>query len=166
MILHTRHDDGRADRLGDVIDGTEFQPFSFILFFRPGGQEDHRDVRRQGIVLELLADLVAVHAGHHDVEQNQVGWCTRHSDIQCLLATCGNLYLIIALQQVAHQDQIIRCVVDHQDCGFFGYIQCTHEGCLSGNCSEKTTTASGKNMRKKSVQTMASKIRPAKMGWQ
>jgi len=49
-----------------------------------GGQEDHRDVL--GVTeLQLTTDLVAVHAGHGDVQEDQMG-VPGEGDLQALLA--------------------------------------------------------------------------------
>ena len=105
---HPRQDDGRADRLGDVVHRAQFQALLLVLDLGHGGQEDDRDVTRLRVGLELLADLVAVHAGHHDVEQDQVGRGVGPDDLQRLLAVVGDLDPVVVLEQVAHQRRDCR----------------------------------------------------------
>ena len=38
------------------------------------GQENDRNIRKFGVALERLANIIAVDAGHHNIEQNNVGF--------------------------------------------------------------------------------------------
>jgi len=112
-----RQHDGRADGLGDVVHGPEFQPLGFIAHFGLGGQEDDGDVTRGGIGLESSADLIAVHFRHHDIEQNQVRGGIRAGDSQRALTAVGDFDLVFVLEQAAHQCQVVRDIVNHQHTG-------------------------------------------------
>ncbi len=48
------------------------RPLSAVAGLVEGGHHDDRKMRGQRRVLEPPADLEAVHAGHHDVEQDDV----------------------------------------------------------------------------------------------
>ena len=45
----------------------------FILSLIKGAQEDDRNITGLLVVFETLADLIAVHFWHHDIEKHQVG---------------------------------------------------------------------------------------------
>ena len=62
-----------VDRLGDEVIGAHLAGPVVVGGLVLGRQDEDRAVRRGGIRLEGAADLVAVHAGHHHVEQDQVG---------------------------------------------------------------------------------------------
>ena len=79
------------------------------------GEEDHRDVARLRIGLEAPAHLVAVQSRHHDVEQDQVGRRVGRGDPQRLLAAARDLHLVVVLEQAAHQGEVVRRVVHHED---------------------------------------------------
>ncbi len=83
--------DGRADWLGDVIDRAHFQPLGFVVHFVHGGDENHRNVARHRIGFQGHADFVAAHAGHHDVEQDQVDPGFGKGDFQRAFTIDGNL---------------------------------------------------------------------------
>ena len=53
--------------------GARLEPLQPCLPGAVPRQEHHRDQSRLGILLELAADLVAIHIGHHNVEQDEVG---------------------------------------------------------------------------------------------
>src|SRR5208337_2993984 len=64
---------GRARRLGDVVLRAELEPLLLVDLLRFRRQEDHGNARGAGIFLESSAGLVAAHAGHHDIEEDEVG---------------------------------------------------------------------------------------------
>src|SRR6478735_5003747 len=58
------------ERLRHVVIGTGFQPANDVGGIGLGGQHDDGDI---GLAANLPADLDAVHAGKHEVEQDKVG---------------------------------------------------------------------------------------------
>ena len=60
------------DRLGDVVDRAELEARHLVRHFAARRQEDHERVARLRLRLQFAADLEAVHARHHHVEQHQV----------------------------------------------------------------------------------------------
>ena len=56
----------------DRIAAEPFGPLTVERLERPGEQDD-RDARGRRVLLDLLADLVAVLLGHHDVGENEIG---------------------------------------------------------------------------------------------
>ncbi|MNH17812.1 hypothetical protein D3C79_774970 [compost metagenome] len=75
LCLNPGQEDRRDDRLGDVIRSPQAKPANFVLGSSHGGQENDRDVAGTGGTLELLGNIVARQARHHDVKQDQVGEC-------------------------------------------------------------------------------------------
>ena len=61
------------ERLRDVVDGAEFEPFDLIDGVRQRAHENHRNVARRGVRLEARAGREPVEPGHHHVEQDQSG---------------------------------------------------------------------------------------------
>ena len=77
----------------------------------------------------MVTDLVAVHARHHDVEQDQVGRVVRLVDLQRFLAAIGHFDLVVVLEQAAHQREVVGGVVDHQHGGLFNEIEFDEFSC-------------------------------------
>ncbi len=70
-VAHRLHEVLDAERLGDERRGAGAVGLHHVRELGLGGEEDDGDVF--GVAeLQLAADLVAVHAGHHDVEQDEV----------------------------------------------------------------------------------------------
>ena len=115
---HAGFDDGRADRLGDVIDRTGFQATLLVLDAAHGGDENDRNAPAVGVRLEAPADFQAAQAGHHDVEQDEVGRLVGIDDLERLLARRGDADSIVVTQHFAEQIDVFRAVVDDQDALF------------------------------------------------
>jgi hypothetical protein len=62
-----------VERLGEVGVRPSPQPGHPVLRRRPGRQEDHREEVRLRVLLQGAAEGVAVHAGHHDVGDHEIG---------------------------------------------------------------------------------------------
>ncbi|MNS60766.1 hypothetical protein D3C72_937770 [compost metagenome] len=112
-----RQHDGRRDRLGDVVDGAQGQAQLLVRHFAHGRDENHGDAGRGGIGLQRAAHVVAAHARHHDIEQDQVGLVAAGGDLQGALAIDGDLGAVLAFQHRAQQVDIVRRVIHHQDGG-------------------------------------------------
>ncbi len=112
--LHPGHENGRGNGLGDIINRPQFKPagFVFVLAFRR--KEDDRDAGCFRIRLQLAADLIPVHAGHHDVQQDKVGARLAESDLQGFLAVCRYLVVVVLPQQPAQQGDIFRRIVNDE----------------------------------------------------
>ena len=68
---------GRLKGLRDVVVGAELQAEHLVGLLAAGGEDQHRHV---GVDLAQAAQhLEAVHAGQHDVEQDQVGLAARRA---------------------------------------------------------------------------------------
>ncbi len=72
--LHARLELGEIDRLGDVVVGAGLEPFDLALGRVERRLHDDRD-EGQGIAsFHPPRDLDPVDLGHHDVEQDEIGW--------------------------------------------------------------------------------------------
>src|SRR5215467_570294 len=78
--------DGARERLVYVINGTDIEAPLLVDLVELGGKKDEGNVARPLFVLELAADLIAVHARHHHVEQDQVWLLGAGRDGQRLLS--------------------------------------------------------------------------------
>ena len=68
------HQPARLDRLGQIIDRAHAQAFLLIAHHR---DNDHRDVRRQRIVLQLLQQFKAIGVRQINIERDQIGFVAR-----------------------------------------------------------------------------------------
>ncbi len=64
----------QVDGLGDVIDRAGLEAFEFIFFIGTGGDEEDGYGGGVGVGFEASAGFDAVHLGHHDVEEYEVGF--------------------------------------------------------------------------------------------
>ena len=61
----------RAERLGNVVVGAEFETEHAVGFAALGGQENHRDGREAGSLADGATNFEAVFPGHHDVKDEE-----------------------------------------------------------------------------------------------
>lgn len=67
--VNTRQEFARAEGLGDIVVGADFEADYAVKFFGAGAQQDHR---RLAMFAHAAAQAEPVLAGHHDVENYQV----------------------------------------------------------------------------------------------
>ena len=70
---HAREQLGLAHRLAEEIVGAGVEALGALLGRVERGDEDDRQHRVRRVGADLAADVVAAHAGHHHVEQDEVG---------------------------------------------------------------------------------------------
>src|SRR5829696_10030106 len=73
VVLDLGDEVGGVERLGDPVVGTGREGHGPVGVQGLGGEHDHRDRAVGPLVAEAGADLVAVHARHHRVQQDQAG---------------------------------------------------------------------------------------------
>jgi hypothetical protein len=117
VVADAGQQDGRPQRLGDVVGGPQREAVLLVLVVDPGGDEDHRDVAGRLVGLQALDDFVAVHLRHHHVEQDQVGAGLGGGDLQRDGAGFGGEHPEVPLQHAADALQVDPRVVHHQDGG-------------------------------------------------
>ena len=118
MRPHARPDDGRADRLGDVIDRPDFQTALFILNTGHRCDENDRNPAPIRVGFEAAADFQTTETRHHDVEQDQIGRIVRIDNLQRLLARGGNPDVVVGGEDFGQQINVVRDVVDNQNALF------------------------------------------------
>ena len=74
MGMYSRQYLFSVEGFGNVIHSADGKRFYFVMHVVQGADEDDGDVGGALIGFEFLADFVAVHFWHHDVEKNEVGW--------------------------------------------------------------------------------------------
>src|SRR5665648_216909 len=109
----SKHDRSR-ERLVDVIDGADLETLLLVDRVSFRREEDDGDFSRLGIRLEPAANLVAVHARHHHVEQDQVRCLGPHGDRQRLLAIGRHLGVKQILEHPRHHGDVGRRIVNHE----------------------------------------------------
>ena len=110
---HAGAHDLRVDGLGNEVHRTQLQSQRLCRFVVVGGDEDDRDVAGCGIGLQPTAHLVAIHAGHHHVQQHQVGLLGK-AHRQRLLATGGHQHLMVGGKGLVQRLDVDRLVIHHQ----------------------------------------------------
>jgi len=112
---HPREQLGLVDGLGEKIVGTRFQTLNALLVRIERRDQDHRQCRGRGIGAQLLANLVAAHPRHHDVQEHQIRMPVGHFR-EPFLARARCLDGIAAhLEQVVQELHVHRRVIDHED---------------------------------------------------
>ena len=107
--------DGRRDGLGQVVCGPQVQPLGLVLLLAHGRDEDDRDVLGGIVLLELTADFIAVHLGHHDVQEDQVRGARGACRLERLRSVDGGHDLVVRLEQIGQHVDVEPLVVDDQD---------------------------------------------------
>ncbi len=82
------------------------------------------------VSLQAAADLITVHAWHHDVEQDQIRHRLLHGQLQPLRPAGGNLDFVLRRHGLAEQHQVVNNVVDNQKGVFLfaHYVHSAHGG--------------------------------------
>ena len=152
VAAHARADAGDEllglEGLDDVVVGTGLQPHDHVDGVALGRQHHDRDA---GLGADLLADVDAVLAGEHQVEQDQVG-TEAAEGFEGLVAARDDPALEAFLAQ--HDGQHLgerRIVVDHQNAaprGLLGHGSHRRQGqvCLS---TDRDRTCTGRRRRRR-----------------
>src|SRR5208337_4672214 len=59
---------------GNIVYSTGGKGLHFVRCFIEDGEEYNRDIASAVVIFEVLTDLVPVHIGHSDVQEDQIGW--------------------------------------------------------------------------------------------
>jgi hypothetical protein len=110
-----RHHFLDAQRLGHVVDGAAGEPGELVDELVERGHEDDGNGLGGRERLQAPAGLEAVHAGHHYVEQDQVGQHEARA-LDALLAILRDHDPEAALREVfGERPDVLRRVVDDED---------------------------------------------------
>ena len=114
---HAREQLVLADRLGEEVVGAGVETLGALLSRVERGDEDDRQHRMRRIGADRRAHLVAAHAGHHHVEEDEVGALGARAP-PAPRARCGSAGAIaLRREQVGEQLDVHRDVVDDEDLG-------------------------------------------------
>jgi hypothetical protein len=103
--------------LGDVVDTAKAEGADFVEGFGEGADEDDRDSAEPFVGLELFADLIAIHFGHVNVEEDEVGWLTLCGE-ERELSTGDRADLVAAILEHGGEDlEVGGGVVNDEDIG-------------------------------------------------
>ncbi len=73
LHAHAGDELGNVDRFRDVVDGTGGEGADFLFSGVDGGEENHGDLAPLGVGAERGAKRKTIFAGHHHVEEDEVG---------------------------------------------------------------------------------------------
>ena len=105
------------DRLGQEVVGAGLQAAHLLLRLVQRGDHHHRDVAGRRVFLQFAAADIAVHARHHDVEQDQVGLPGPRL-VQRLEPVPGAGHLVIFSRELGFQQpRVGRDIIHDQDAG-------------------------------------------------
>ena len=104
-----------VDRLGDVVRRAGVEAFLPVALHRLGGDRDQRDVRQLRARADPLHRLVAVHLGHHDVDQRDVDAGSLLEDRDALGAALGVEHFgAVRLEHAGQRVDVADVVVDDE----------------------------------------------------
>ncbi|MNY15093.1 hypothetical protein D3C86_1482920 [compost metagenome] len=121
---HPRLDDGGFDGFGDVVGGAERQAVLFALEIGEGGEQHHRNAAGVGVDAQMLEHLVAFHAGHHHIQQDEIRPRLAARNTQALLPALGGEHPITGREQLGQHHQVLGRVIDDED---GGTVRCEHK---------------------------------------
>ena len=107
---------GRVERFGDIVVGSGLHPLGQHLGAGPGGHQDDGDMLRGWVLLDRPAESVAVHAGHHDVAEDEVG-VLGLKESQAFLGGGHELQVVLVGEEHLHQLEDFGVIVDAEDQG-------------------------------------------------
>ncbi|MNP43503.1 hypothetical protein D3C76_1373260 [compost metagenome] len=114
MCLDPGPHHGRVERLGDEVHRTGLQRLDLALHAGVGGDYDDSAIPGSRIAFQCGTDLVAVHAGHFDIQQDQRRLLLLRQPYARFPAG-GKQDLALVLEHAAQQANAIGAVVDDQD---------------------------------------------------
>jgi len=114
QIFHARDQRDIVDRLGEKIVGTRLKSLHAVRRLVERVDDDHGNMLRARIRLQPAADLEAVHARHHHIEQDYVGPLPRTDMQRFRTVPCGAHFEILGRQPRFEQLHIGFDVVDDE----------------------------------------------------
>ena len=112
---HPLQHDRRMAGFVQVIDRPQAQTDLLVVHVAVRGQEDHRNPARTQVALESATGLVAVHSGHHHVEQDQVRLRRLLREVQRLQPVARKDHAIVVAQNVRQQGNVLGRVIDDEN---------------------------------------------------
>ena len=115
MGADTGFDDGRADRLGDVIHSPHFETNPLVFDAGHRRHENDRDTAAIRVGFQAAADFQPTEPRHHDIEQDQIGRFVRIDDFQRFFPGGGCPDAVVILEDVDNQADVVWIVINDQD---------------------------------------------------
>ena len=101
--------------LGNVVGTTQRETLHLGLQVIQRRQKYNRTVSGRLVGLEALTHLIAVHVGHHDIQQDHFGLMPV-GEVQCFLALVGDQQAIAFILQGLIEDfEVLRIVIHKQN---------------------------------------------------
>jgi hypothetical protein len=101
--------------LGDVVDAAKRERPDLVERFRKGADEDDWNSAERFVGLELFTDLVAVHVGHIDIEEDEVRGFSLGGEEGELSVGDGPDLMAAFLEHAGKDLQVRRGIVDDED---------------------------------------------------
>ena len=102
-----------AERLGHVVVGAGVEAADLVDLL--AARREHDDRHERVAAAQLLADLVAVHVGQHQVEQDRVGLLVLGEGHAVLALARGHDAEALELERVLEPEHDVRLVLDDED---------------------------------------------------
>ena len=112
-------------RLGDKIHRATLERLDFVKLAIERGKENYRNVASLAIGFELRTDGVAVHIGHHNIEEYQIGAIFHRHHHRLTAIISGNCLVTPFLQHnldvlrygfgVVHDQNCLRYIIDRHN---------------------------------------------------
>ena len=113
--VHPRAEDHRIERLGQEVLGAHLDASDDALGVIDAADHDHGQVTELLVALDALQHLDAVHAGHHEIEQDDVGTILGEHGEGGLPVAGGRRRMPLAFEGGGQETTVQRVVIDHQD---------------------------------------------------
>ena len=119
---HSGHELARVEGLGEIVVGAELEPDHFVHVFALGRQHDDGQARQIGSGADPSADLEAVHAREHEVEEDELGPALGERG-ETPGAVRGHRHVDIVLAEIfRHEGAQAGVVVDEQRGDSVGHV--------------------------------------------
>ena len=109
---------GWLERFGQVIFRAHLDPFDDAFQVAIGGNDNDGDRPRCWVSFGFFEHAEAIHDGHHDIEQNQIGFFALDS-LQSFLSICSGEEFVFGSVEFLFEIVYVKgFVVYDQDAGF------------------------------------------------
>ena len=104
------------DGFGEEVVGARLEPQVLLLLLGQRRHQQHRQERLASPLLDLLADVIAVHSRHHHVEEHEIHLLCLEQ-VQRRRSVRRFQHAVLAAEHRAQQRPVVILVVDDQDRG-------------------------------------------------
>ena len=157
---HAREQLGLAHRLAEEVVGAGVEALGALLGRVERGDEDDRQHRVRRVGADRAAHVVAAHAGHHHVEQDEVGPLGGEHGERLGARGRGAGAVALRREQVGEQLDVQRDVVDDEDLGAGGSVDGVHSMTSSARSEQRLRDRDAERLRGLQVDAQAELGRP------